>query len=80
MFILLNWWNNIVTLSKKHFSDPPTASPRTPPVVKFLISIIEKNILNENYVKFDVTRGTVLVIFSFLWMGDDILALETMLA
>ena len=35
-----------------------------------------KKTFNEYYVEFDFRRGTVRVIFSFLWMDNDILPLE----
>ena len=74
MFVLLHWWNNLLTLSKKK-SPPSHLTPEPLPVVKILISIIEKKI-NEYYVEFDFWRGTVLVIFSILWIDNDILPLE----
>ena len=43
--------------------------PPPPPFVKILISIIEKKI-NENYVEFYFSMGTVLVIFSFFSMDN----------
>ena len=46
-----------------------------PPFRKNLISILEKNNFNENYVKFDFRMGTVLVIFSFFWMDHIILSI-----
>ena len=57
MFLLLYRWNNIVTCQKKI---PP--APGTP-------TVCEKN---ENYVEFDFRMGTVLVIFSFFWMDNDL--------
>ena len=47
----------------------PPGHPLPSLYVKFLISIIEKK-LNENYVEFDFSMGTVLVIFSFFWMDN----------
>ena len=44
----------------------PHAHPPGPPQYgKFLISIVEKKDLDENYVEFDFSMGTVRVIFSF---------------
>ena len=52
-------------MSKKTISYPPE-------FVKNLISFIEKNNLNENYVEFDFIMGTVLMIFSFFQTDNDI--------
>ena len=48
-------------MSKNKFHLPPCLPLQ---FVKFLISIVEKK-LNENYVEFYFSMGTVLVIFSF---------------
>ena len=40
-------------------------TPLAPTFAKILISIIEKKNLINNYVEFDFSMGTVLVIFSF---------------
>ena len=49
--------------------NPPAPCP--PPFVKILISIIEKKV-NENFVEFGFRMGTVLVIFSFFWVDNDL--------
>ena len=50
----------------------PCPHSRPPQFVKLFISIVEKKYLNDHYVEFDFSMGTVLVIFSFIWTDNDL--------
>ena len=62
----------IKLLCQKNISPPPTA----PHDCKKINIHHRKNNLQGNYEEFNFRMGTVLVIPSFLWMDNDILALE----
>ena len=55
-----------------HFFKRPLPAPLVAPqFIKLLISIVEKKNY-ENYLEFDYSIGTVLVIFSFFWTDNDL--------
>ena len=55
---------------KDNFPCPPHARPPGPLIRKKFNILRRKKLINENYVEFYFSMGTVLVIFSFFWTDN----------